>query len=174
MKFLKSREAILLADIPEQLHRADLVISSTASQLPLLGKGAVESALKKRKHKPMFMLDIAVPRDIEQQVAELEDAYLYTVDDLQSIVAQNLTNRQQAAEQAKQMISVGVAEFAQWQTLQGNADWVRDYRQRCDTLRNELLAIASWPIISDTLKLRLKPCAPVLFMACAAMAFSSS
>ena len=134
--------AITLSQVPQQLAEADIVISSTASTLPIVGKGMVEQALKQRKHKPMFLVDLAVPRDIEQQVAELEDAYLYTVDDLQSIVAQNLTNRQQAAEQAKQMISVGVAEFAQWQTLQGNADWVRDYRQRCDTLRNELLAKA--------------------------------
>ena len=134
--------AITLSQVPQQLAEADIVISSTASTLPIVGKGMVEQALKQRKHKPMFLVDLAVPRDIEQQVAELEDAYLYTVDDLQSIVAQNLTNRQQAAEQAKQMISVGVAEFTQWQTLQGNADWVRDYRQRCDTLRNELLAKA--------------------------------
>ena len=137
-----SASAITLSQVPQQLVDADIVISSTASTLPIVGKGMVEQALKQRKHKPMFLVDLAVPRDIEQQVAELEDAYLYTVDDLQSIVAQNLTNRQQAAEQAKQMISVGVAEFAQWQTLQGNADWVRDYRQRCDTLRNELLAKA--------------------------------
>ena len=135
-------QVLTLAQVPARLHEADIVISSTASTLPIVGKGMVEHALKQRRHKPMFLVDLAVPRDIEQQVAELEDAYLYTVDDLQSIVAQNLTNRQQAAEQAKQMISVGVAEFAQWQTLQGNADWVRDYRQRCDTLRNELLAKA--------------------------------
>lgn len=137
-----SAAAITLSQVPQQLAEADIVISSTASTLPIVGKGMVEQALKQRKHKPMFLVDLAVPRDIEQQVADLEDAYLYTVDDLQSIVTQNLTNRQQAAEQAKQMISVGVAEFAQWQTLQGNADWVRDYRQRCDAVRNELLAKA--------------------------------
>lgn len=79
-------EAILLADIPEYLHRADIIISSTASQLPILGKGAVETALKQRKHKPMFMLDIAVPRDIEAQVGELDDVYLYTVDDLHAVI----------------------------------------------------------------------------------------
>ena len=137
-----SASAITLSQVPQQLAQADIVISSTASTLPIVGKGMVEQALKLRKHKPMFLVDLAVPRDIEQQVGELEDAYLYTVDDLQSIVAQNLTNRQQAAEQAKQMIAVGVAEFAQWQMLQGNADWVRDYRQRCETVRDELLAKA--------------------------------
>ena len=137
-----SASAITLSQVPQQLAQADIVISSTASTLPIVGKGMVEQALKLRKHKPMFLVDLAVPRDIEQQVGELEDAYLYTVDDLQSIVAQNLTNRQQAAEQAKQMIAVGVAEFAQWQMLQGNADWVRDYRQRCETVRDEMLAKA--------------------------------
>lgn len=134
--------AITLAQVPTQLADADVVISSTASTLPIVGKGMVEQALKQRKHKPMFLVDLAVPRDIEQQVGELEDAYLYTVDDLQSIVAQNLNNRQQAAEQARQMIAVGVAEFSQWLTLQGNIDWVRDYRQRCEAVRTELLAKA--------------------------------
>ncbi len=134
--------AITLAQVPTQLADADVVISSTASTLPIVGKGMVEQALKQRKHKPMFLVDLAVPRDIEEQVGELEDAYLYTVDDLQSIVAQNLNNRQQAAEQARQMIAVGVAEFSQWLTLQGNVDWVRDYRQRCEAVRTELLAKA--------------------------------
>lgn len=137
-----SASAITLSQVPQQLVDADIVISSTASTLPIVGKGMVEQALKLRKHKPMFLVDLAVPRDIEQQVAELEDAYLYTVDDLQSIVAQNLSSRQQAAEQAKQMISAGAAEFAQWLTLQGSVDWVRDYRQRCELIRNELLAKA--------------------------------
>jgi glutamyl-tRNA reductase len=134
--------AITLSQVPQQLVQADIVISSTASTLPIVGKGMVEQALKQRKHKPMFLVDLAVPRDIESQVSELGDAYLYTVDDLQSIVAQNLSSRQQAAEQAKQMISVGAAEYAQWLTLQGSIDWVRDYRQRCEAIRSELLAKA--------------------------------
>ena len=92
-----SAEAILLSDIPEHLHRADIVISSTASQLPILGKGAVESALKQRKHKPIFMVDIAVPRDIEPQVAQLDDVYLYTVDDLKEVIEANLRDREDAA-----------------------------------------------------------------------------
>ncbi|MDX5406534.1 MAG: glutamyl-tRNA reductase [Chromatiaceae bacterium] len=137
-----SASAITLAQVPTQLADADVVISSTASTLPIVGKGMVEQALKLRKHKPMFLVDLAVPRDIEEQVGELEDAYLYTVDDLQSIVAQNLTNRQQAAEQARQMIAIGVAEFSQWLTLQGSVDWVRDYRQRCEAVREELLSKA--------------------------------
>lgn len=135
-------QAITLAQVPAHLAQADIVISSTASTLPIVGKGMVEQALKTRRHKPMFLVDLAVPRDIESQVADLEDAYLYTVDDLQAIVAKNLTNRQQAAEQAKQMILVGANEFAQWQALQGSVDWVRDYRQGCEQIRTELLAKA--------------------------------
>jgi glutamyl-tRNA reductase len=133
---------ITLSQVPAQLPQADIVISSTASTLPIVGKGMVEQALKKRRHKPMFLVDLAVPRDIEQQVGELEDAYLYTVDDLQSIVAQNVSSRQQAAEQAGDMIRLGADDFLQWLQLQGSVDWVRDYRQRCEQIKTELLGRA--------------------------------
>ncbi|GHG64828.1 glutamyl-tRNA reductase [Alishewanella longhuensis] len=135
-------QVLTLSQVPARLADADIVISSTASTLPIVGKGMVEQALKQRKHKPMFLVDLAVPRDIEQQVSELEDAYLYTVDDLQSIVAQNLNNRQQAAEQAGVMITSGAADFQQWLQLQDKADWLRDYRQRCEQVKIELLARA--------------------------------
>ena len=95
-------EAINLQHIGDHLHRADIVIASTASPLPVLGKGTVERALKKRKHAPIFMVDLAVPRDIEPEVNKLDDVYLYTVDDLQEVINENLENRQQAAEQAPQ------------------------------------------------------------------------
>lgn len=135
-------QVLTLSQVPARLVDADIVISSTASTLPIVGKGMVEQALKLRKHKPMFLVDLAVPRDIEQQVAELEDAYLYTVDDLQSIVVQNLNNRQQAAEQANVMIANGAADFQQWLQLQDKADWLRDYRQRCEQVKAELLVRA--------------------------------
>ena len=105
--------AVLLADIPHELVHSDIVISSTASQLPILGKGAVESALKLRKHKPIFMVDIAVPRDIEPEVGELDDVYLYTVDDLHDVVAENLKSRQGAAQAAEELVSVGAEDFMQ-------------------------------------------------------------
>ena len=89
--------AILLADLPEHLHQADVVISSTASQLPVLGKGAVESALKRRRHRPMLMVDIAVPRDIEPEVGQLDDVYLYTVDDLREVIDEGRRAREDAA-----------------------------------------------------------------------------
>ena len=129
-------EAILLADIPEQLYRADLVISSTASQLPLLGKGAVESALKKRKHKPMFMLDIAVPRDIEEQVGELDDVYLYTVDDLHAVIDENKKSRVAAADQAEEIISEGVELFLRHQRALSAVETVKAYRNKAEQMRD--------------------------------------
>jgi len=129
-------EAILLADIPEFLHRADIVISSTASQLPLLGKGAVESALKKRKHKPMFMLDIAVPRDIEEQVGELDDVYLYTVDDLHAVIDENKKSRVAAADQAEEIINEGVEHFIRQQRALNAVDTVKALRQKAEQLRD--------------------------------------
>ena len=104
-------KAILLGDIPDVLAQSDIVISSTASQLPILGKGTVEKALKKRRHAPMFLVDIAVPRDIEPEVNELPDAYLYSVDDLQSVIADNLASRQIAANEADGLIEQAVTQF---------------------------------------------------------------
>jgi glutamyl-tRNA reductase len=130
-----SGEAILLSDIPTHLHRADIVISSTASQLPLLGKGAVESALKIRKHKPMFMLDIAVPRDIEEQVGELDDVYLYTVDDLHAVIDKNKQSRVAAADHAQEIIEEGLEQFLRYQRSLDSIETVKAYRQKADDLR---------------------------------------
>lgn len=135
-------EAILLADIPEHLHKADIVISSTASQLPLLGKGAVESALKKRKHKPMFMLDIAVPRDIEEEVGSLDDVYLYTVDDLHAVIDQNKKSREAAADKAREIIAEGVGQYLKMQRAQDAAATIRAYRQEAEALAARELAKA--------------------------------
>ncbi len=92
-------EAITLDGIPDALVDADIVIASTAAELPILGKGMVERALKKRRHRPVFMVDIAVPRDIEPEVGELSDVFLYTVDDLQEVIEENRRHRQVAADQ---------------------------------------------------------------------------
>ncbi|UFH48665.1 glutamyl-tRNA reductase [Pseudomonas sp. KNUC1026] len=131
--------AVLLSDIPQELAGSDIVISSTASQLPILGKGAVESALKLRKHKPIFMVDIAVPRDIEPEVGELEDVYLYSVDDLHEVVAENLKSRQGAAQAAEDMVAAGVGDFMG--RLRGLAavDVLRAYRQQAERLRDDEL-----------------------------------
>jgi len=103
-----------LADLPDHLHEYDAVISCTASSLPIIGLGAVESALKKRKHRPMFMVDLAVPRDIESEVKDLRDVYLYTVDDLATVVRTGQAQRQAAVEQAEVIIDHGVQSFMHW------------------------------------------------------------
>lgn len=128
-----------LAQIPEHLKEFDIVISSTASQLPLIGKGMVEKALRSRKNMPMFLVDLAVPRDIEAEVNELGDAYLYTVDDLQHIVEQNLANREQAAFEAEKLIAAQVSEFLSWKQAQQSVDLVREFRQRGTQVRDELV-----------------------------------
>ena len=129
--------AILLADIPHELYSSDIVISSTASQLPILGKGAVEQALKKRKHKPMFMVDIAVPRDIEAQVGELDDVYLYTVDDLHEVVAENLKSRQGAAQAAEELVAAGTEDFMARLRELAAVDVLKAYRQHAERIRDE-------------------------------------
>ncbi len=127
-------EAIRLSDLPQRLHEFDAVISCTASSLPLIGLGAVERALKTRRHKPMFMVDLAVPRDIEPEVAQLDDVYLYTVDDLFSLVQSAGEKRQAAVQQAEAIVEAGVQSFVHWlgqrhtvpliQALHGQAeDW---------------------------------------------------
>lgn len=135
-------EAVLLSDIPSQLHRADIVISSTASQLPILGKGAVESALKQRKHKPMFMVDIAVPRDIEAEVAELNDVYLYTVDDLRQVIDENRRSREQAAERATLIVEEGVGLYESELRALDSVATIRAYRGRAMQYSEEELAKA--------------------------------
>jgi len=135
-------QAILLADIPEELHNSDIVISSTASQLPILGKGAVEQALKRRKHKPMFMVDIAVPRDIEPQVGELDDVYLYTVDDLHEVVAENLKSRQGAAQAAEELVAAGTEDFMQRLRELAAVDVLKAYRQHAERIRDDELSKA--------------------------------
>ncbi len=131
--------AITLADIPSHLAEADIVISSTASQLPILGKGSVESALKKRRYKPMFMVDLAVPRDIEAEVEQLRDVYLYTVDDLQNTIDQNMDSRRRAAEQAEEIIDTQVDYFLTWLRAENAQTTIRDYRLQSEQLRDEAL-----------------------------------
>ncbi|MDN3638397.1 glutamyl-tRNA reductase [Simiduia curdlanivorans] len=123
---------ILLSDIPAELHKADIVISSTASQLPILGKGSVEDALRKRKHKPMFMVDIAVPRDIEPQVAELDDVFLFSVDDLTEVIDVNRKSREDAAMAAREIINQGVLNFSRQQNAQGANFTIKALREQTE------------------------------------------
>ncbi|MGJ8682238.1 glutamyl-tRNA reductase [Paraglaciecola sp.] len=130
---------LTLAQIPSHLKDADIVISSTASQLPIIGKGLVQSALKERKHKPMFLVDLAVPRDVEAEVAELDDAYLYTVDDLQQIVEKNLASRQDAAVLANEMVEQQVELFLQWQQSQSSIDVLKSFREQSESQKDMLV-----------------------------------
>lgn len=132
-------QIIGLPEIPDYLPQADIVISSTASPLPIIGKGMVETALKARRSQPMLLVDIAVPRDIESQVGELNDAYLYTVDDLQSIVESNMEQRKIEAIQAEAIVSEESAAFMSWLRSLQAVDSIRDYRRSANDIRSELL-----------------------------------
>ncbi|HCD04148.1 MAG TPA: glutamyl-tRNA reductase, partial [Methylophaga sp.] len=129
--------AISLSEIPAHLAEADIVISSTASQLPILGKGTVESALKQRKRRPIFMVDIAVPRDIEAEVGQLEDIYLYTVDDLHDIIEENLQSRRDAAKQAEEIIDTQADHFAGWMRSQDAVPVIRAIRDQGQMLSTQ-------------------------------------
>ncbi len=132
-------EAISLQHIGTHLHRCDIVIASTASPLPIIGKGTVERALKQRKREPIFMVDLAVPRDIEPEVNELDDIYLYSVDDLQSVIEENMENRQQAAQQAHEIIDTQVTHFLDWQRSLGAVDVIAQIRQHTENISNDVL-----------------------------------
>jgi len=129
-------QGILLSDIPEYLADADIVIASTASPLPVLGKGAVERALKKRKHRPYFMVDIAVPRDIEPEVASLADVYLYTVDDLRQVIEENIRSREGAAREAENMVTTGVQDFLSQLRALDSVSVLKQFRHRAEELRD--------------------------------------
>jgi glutamyl-tRNA reductase len=131
-----------LADIDTALPAADVVVAATASSIPIVGKGMTERALKIRKHRPMFMVDIAVPRDIEPEVGSLADVYLYTIDDLDQVIQEGLSSRQQAAAQAGRIIDVQVECFMGWLRAQDAAGAIRAYRDRAELRRNATLARA--------------------------------
>jgi glutamyl-tRNA reductase len=117
-------------------------VASTASTLPILGKGAVESALKKRRHRPMFLIDLAVPRDIEPQVDELKDVFLYTVDDLQKVVSENQAARREAAVEAEKIIDLQVVRFMHWMRSLDSIPTILSLREKIDLLREAELVEA--------------------------------
>ena len=135
-------EAISLAQIPVRLPEADIVVTSTASALPILGKGAIEAALRKRKRAPMFILDLAVPRDVEAEAARLQDVYLYTVDDLRSIVDENRTMRLQASEKAENIIDLQVVKFMRWMRSLDAVPTIVSFREGLEDLKRAELARA--------------------------------
>jgi glutamyl-tRNA reductase len=130
-----SGNAIRLADLPTQLAKYDVVVSSTASSLPIIGLGMVERAIKARKHKPIFMLDLAVPRDIEAEVARLNDVFLYTVDDLAAVVQTGTENRQAAVAQAEAIIETRVRAFMHWVDTRSVVPLIQDLHEAGEAMR---------------------------------------
>ncbi|MBF1995016.1 glutamyl-tRNA reductase [Serratia symbiotica] len=128
-------EVITLLEIDQRLADADIIISSTASPLPIIGKGMVERALKARRYQPMLLVDIAVPRDIEPEVGKLANAYLYSVDDLHAIIHNNLAQRKAAAAQAEVIIEQESTNFMAWLRSQGAVEIIRDYRSQAEQIR---------------------------------------
>jgi len=135
-------EALRLADLPARLAEFDIVISCTASSLPIIGLGAVERALKLRRKRPMFMVDLAVPRDIEPEVARLSDVYLYTVDDLATLVQTGSEKRQAAVEQAEAIIETGVQSFVHWLAQRGSVPLIQALHTQADDWRATEIARA--------------------------------
>ena len=135
-------EVISLSDIDARLQDAVIIISSTASPLPIIGKGMVERALKNRRNQPMLLVDIAVPRDVEPEVGKLSNAYLYSVDDLQSIISHNLAQRKAAAVEAETIVAQETSEFMAWLRAQGASETIREYRSQSEQIRDELTAKA--------------------------------
>jgi glutamyl-tRNA reductase len=131
--------AIGLDEIPNHLKEADIVVASTAAPHSIITRHMTEQALRARRRKPMFMVDIAVPRDIDADVAELEDVYLFTVDDLQSVVNENLEGRRQAAREANELIEAEVERFAHTLRTRDAAPLIRRLREDAERTRNRTL-----------------------------------
>ncbi len=128
-----------LSQLPEILPQADVVLSSTGSTLPILGKGAVEHALKRRRHRPVFMVDIAVPRDIEPEIARLQDVFLYTVDDLHNVIEDSVAARREAAGEAEEIVETQVENFRAWERSLGAVDTIKALRGQAESVRQQTL-----------------------------------
>jgi glutamyl-tRNA reductase len=135
LAFSHGASCIGLADLPKKLHEFDIVISCTASTLPLIGLGAVQSALRARKNRPIFMVDLAVPRDIEPEVKKLNDVYLYTVDDLKHVIQSSQAHRQAAVVDAEVIIDEGVQKFMSWLEHRRHVPLIRELNLQADAWR---------------------------------------
>jgi len=128
-------QAIRLQDLGDRLHEFDIVVSCTASSLPIIGLGAVERAVKRRKHRPIMMVDLAVPRDVEPEVARLNDVFLYTVDDLGAVVREGNALRQAAVAQAEAIIESRVLNFMHWLETRSVVPVIRDLQASGEAIR---------------------------------------
>lgn len=130
-------KGIAIAEIPAHIENVDIIITATASQLPIIGKGMIERALKARRHKPMLILDLAVPRDVEAQVSELSGVFLYCVDDLQKVITDNLSDRQQAAKQAEEIVELQTCHFMNWLRSLDSVNMIREFREGMQKMRDQ-------------------------------------
>ncbi|WVH09429.1 MAG: Glutamyl-tRNA reductase [Fluviibacter phosphoraccumulans EoVTN8] len=135
-------EPMRLSQVAEALHQFDIVISCTASSLPIIGLGMVERAIKTRRHRPMFMVDLSVPRDIESEVAELDDVFLYTVDDLASVVQSGVASRQAAVVEAESIIAGRLGDFLDWHARRAHVPIIQAFRDGATQLRLQELELA--------------------------------
>jgi glutamyl-tRNA reductase len=137
-----SASAITLKELPDHFHQFDAIVTSTASTLPIIGKGMVERALKMRRHKPMFIVDLAVPRDVEPEVAELDDVFLYTLDNLAKLVQEGISVRESAVADAEKIIARRVNEFSGWLASRASVPVIQSLRSKAEDYRQTELARA--------------------------------
>jgi glutamyl-tRNA reductase len=137
-----SAYAISLDDIADHLDEADIIITSTGSPVPLITSDMVKQAIRKRKHRPIYIVDIAVPRDVDPAVGKLDDIYLYTVDDLQGVIDENMKNREQAAKQAEEIIDTQVSQFMDWMSTLDTVSTIRAIRDNAELMQQEVLDAA--------------------------------
>ena len=135
-------EPIQIGSIPNYLNDVNIIVSATASQLPIIGKGMIESMFKQQKRRPLFMADLAMPRDIEPETAELEDVYLYNLDDLNMIIKKNQKNRSEAAAQAEALVSLQAEHYMRQLRITDASDMIRQYREQLSEIRDQELAKA--------------------------------
>ena len=134
-----SGTAISLKNIPGQIKNSDIIISAVSGNVPLIGKGAIETALKYRKHKPIYMVDLGVPRNIESEVKDLSDIFLYTLDNIQELVKKNYRTRKEATFDAQNIIDTRVEEYMNWRKSQSAFSIIKLYRDDCETIRKNCL-----------------------------------
>lgn len=134
-----SGRAISLKDIPVKLKNSDIVISAITGNVPLIGKGAIETCLKHRKHKPIYMVDLGVPRNIESEVKELPDIFLYTLDNIQDLIKKNYKTREEAAIDAQHIVDNKVEEYMNWRKSQSAFSIIKLYREDCENIRKTCL-----------------------------------
>ena len=137
-----SAYAISLDDIAEHVDEADIIITSTGSPVPLITSDMIKQAIRKRKHRPIYIVDIAVPRDVEPAVGKLDDVYLYTVDDLQGVIDENIKNREQAAKQAEEIIDTQVSQFMDWMSTLDTVSTIRAIRDNAELMQQEVVDAA--------------------------------